>query len=69
MSDGSFLGWYFPISSMARPSPLGARVSDNDAVVRRPDLAESLQTNLDSHVCGYSCNGVATRPTGRPLSG
>jgi hypothetical protein len=34
--------------------------------VRRPDLAESLQTNLDSHVCGYSCGGVATGPrTGR----
>ena len=29
---------------------LGARVGDDNAVVRRPDLAESLQTNLDSHV-------------------
>ena len=34
---------------------LGARVGDDDAVVRRPDLAQSLETNLDSHVCGYSC--------------
>jgi hypothetical protein len=28
---------------------LGARVGDDDTVVRGPDLAEALETNLDSH--------------------
>ena len=35
---------------------LGARVHDDDTVVRGADLAETLQTNLGSHVCGISCS-------------
>ena len=31
-----------------------ARVDDDDAVVRRPDLAHALQTDLDGHECGVS---------------
>ncbi len=35
---------------------LGLRVGDDDAVVRRTDLAQALETNLDSHdspeLCG-----------------
>ena len=34
---------------------LGARVGDDDAVVRRADLAQALQTDLDGHGCGDSC--------------
>ena len=34
---------------------LGTRVHDDDAVVRGTNLAETLQTNLGSHVCGISC--------------
>ena len=31
-----------------------ARVDDDDAVLRDPDLAQALQTDLDGHVCGVS---------------
>src|SRR3954453_12795392 len=31
-----------------------ARVDDDDAVVRRTDLAHALETNLDGHGCGVS---------------
>ena len=31
-----------------------ARVDDDDAVLRHPDLAQALETNLDGHVCGVS---------------
>src|SRR5680860_115761 len=34
---------------------LGARVHDDNAVVRSMDLAHALQTNLDGHGCGVSC--------------
>src|SRR5215218_7055414 len=33
---------------------LGARVGDDDAVVRGPDLAQALETDLDGHGCGHS---------------
>src|SRR5215467_3284136 len=34
------------------PVPLGAGVSDDDAVVGRADLSQALQLDLDSHGCG-----------------
>src|SRR4051812_48725327 len=34
------------------PIALGARVRDNDPVIRLPDLAQALQLDLDSHDCG-----------------
>ena len=33
---------------------LDARVDDDDAVLRHPDLAQALQTDLDGHGCGVS---------------
>ena len=35
-----------------------ARVDDDDAVLRHPDLAQALQTDLDGHVCGVSSEVV-----------
>src|SRR5690606_35965276 len=46
---------------------LGARVRDDDTVVRRTDLAETLQTNLDGHSGGLSWfwfGRTRTRPVG-----
>ena len=35
-----------------------AGVDDDDAVLRHPDLAQALQTDLDGHVCGVSSKVV-----------
>src|SRR5579863_4353083 len=44
-----------------RPAiPLGAGVGDDDAVVRRTDLAHALELDLDSHGCGLLPDNVGT---------
>ena len=48
------------------PVPLGAGVGDDDAVIRFPDLAQALQSDLDSHGCAllprvrYVCRAPAS---------
>src|SRR5512146_1265713 len=50
------------------PVALGARVRDNDPVVRLPDLAQALQLDLDSHDCGllpaFRCEAADPRRPG-----
>src|SRR5690606_26087794 len=48
--------------------PLLAGVDDNDAVVRRTDLAHALETDLDGHGCGVSSMLDGSR-AGRSLWG
>jgi len=48
------------------PVTLGARVGDDDPVIRFPDLAQALQSDLDSHGCAllprsrYVCRAPAS---------
>src|SRR6218665_3639185 len=53
---------------------LGARVSDNDAIVGCPDLAQTLKTNLDGHnspegvvKCELTAEGVGRTPGGSSM--
>src|SRR6185312_8724492 len=56
LDQRGLLGRLVEADLLDRPAvALGARVRDDDAVVRRPDLAESLETDLDGHSCGHSC--------------
>src|SRR6478609_8821301 len=43
-----------------------ARVDDDDAVLRHPDLAEALQTDLDRHVGGVSLDVLCVVRTATP---
>ncbi len=54
MNEGSSVGGVVLADLLDHTTiALGARVGDDDAVVRRTDLAEALETDLDSH--NYSC--------------
>ena len=57
-SDGLLLGVVLADLLDDLAVALLARVDDDDAVLRHPDLAQALQTNLDGHVCGVSSEVV-----------
>ncbi|VXB78280.1 hypothetical protein NOCARDAX2BIS_340081 [Nocardioides sp. AX2bis] len=53
--DGGLLLGLVPTDLLDHPAvALLTAVDDDDAVLRDPDLAQALQTNLDGHVCGVS---------------
>ena len=61
MNDGLLLGVVLADLLDDPAVALLAGVDDDDAVVRRTDLAHALQTDLDGHECGVSLDVVWVR--------